>query len=519
MPDQRSGYQFLEFVFSLWDEDQRMTHIHMALYLVLFRQWSRYKFSDSFLVSRSQLMDQARINSRTTFTRLMLDLQNWDYIEEYHPQHNPKLKSCIKLNSFREEFKYNLQEEIIPDNSDSSDLGIDSVTTDTCPKIEHLSEHLNGTCPNIGHLTEHLNDTCPNIGHLSEHLCDTCPKNGHLTGHLNNTCPKNEHLSEHLCDTCPKNGHLTGHLNNTCPKNEHLTGHLNDTCPKIEHLSENLNDTCPKIEHLSENLCDTCPKNGHLSEHLSEHLCDTCPKNGHLSEHLSEHLCDTCPKNGHLSEHLNGTCPKNGHLTGHLNDTCPKIEHLSEHLNEQTDGKSPQNEPLTDLLEKKLNEDELIHFKVDQEEALDLKKSKKFIYSNTSTSTSKSISNSISTREKNQNKSENEKQEKVEPSIHQASLWPQNHIFQPPALEEIILGFRQAGGDEDQARKFYKFYTDKDWCLSGGAKMTSVDKAIFGWIKRTAEYKKNSYQNHSKPTHHGPYHDPLNGKKDYSEPL
>ncbi|MBK7426495.1 MAG: hypothetical protein IPI60_05375 [Saprospiraceae bacterium] len=98
-------------------------------------------------------------------------------------------------------------------------------------------------------------------------------------------------------------------------------------------------------------------------------------------------------------------------------------------------------------------------------------------------------------------------------------MWPQNSFFQPPALEKVILGFRQAGGDEDQARKFYKYYTDKNWCLSGGAKMTHIDKAIFGWIKRNAEYKKNSYQNHSKPTHHGPYHDPLNGKKDYSEPL
>ncbi|MBK7426494.1 MAG: hypothetical protein IPI60_05370 [Saprospiraceae bacterium] len=82
--------------------------------------------------------------------------------------------------------------------------------------------------------------------------------------------------------------------------------------------------------------------------------------------HMSTNGDDTCPPNGHLSEHLNGTCPKNGHLNGHL----------SEHLNEPTDGKSPQNEHLTDLLEKKLNEVESIHFKVDQEEELDLKKSK-----------------------------------------------------------------------------------------------------------------------------------------------
>jgi hypothetical protein len=442
VPDQRSGYPFLEFVFSLWDEDQRMTPWHMALYLALFRQWSRYKFSDSILVSRSQLMDHAKINSRTTFARLMLDLQNWAYIEEYHPQHNPKLQSCIKLNAFREVFFMSHPEATVPRNSDFSNPCIDPYTA------------------------------------------DTCPPNGHLTGHLS------EHLSEHVNDTCPPNGHLNG----TCSKNGHLSG----------HLSEHVDDTCPPNGHLD----GTCPPNGHLT--------------GHLSGHLSEHVDDTCPPNGHLSEHLNDTCPKNGHLNEDLCDTCPKIGHLSELLNEPTDDKSPQNEHLTDLLEKKLNEVESIHFKVDQEEELDLKKSKKFIYSSTSTSiNNKSISKSTSTstKEKKIKNSENENQRKTPESENQESLWPQNSFFQPPALEQVILGFRQAGGDEDQARKFYKYYTDKNWCLSGGAKMTHLDKAIFGWIRRNAEYKKNSYQNHSKPTHHGPYHDPLNGKKDYSEPL
>lgn len=73
--------------FDLLAEDNRMSAYHVSLYMALFKQWNLNRFRNPFPVLREELMQMARIGSKTTYARCMKELHGWGYIS-YSPSGN-----------------------------------------------------------------------------------------------------------------------------------------------------------------------------------------------------------------------------------------------------------------------------------------------------------------------------------------------------------------------------------------------------------------------------------------------
>lgn len=81
--------------------DKRLSSYHISLYLALFRQWNASRFRDRFVISRSEMMELARIGSANTYARCMKELTDWGYIH-YKPSSNlhcGSVVSCIRFDT------------------------------------------------------------------------------------------------------------------------------------------------------------------------------------------------------------------------------------------------------------------------------------------------------------------------------------------------------------------------------------------------------------------------------------
>ena len=89
----------INWIFDLFHKDSNLNPTHISLYMALFREWNKNRFSDQFSVSRSQLMKTAKIGSKSTYHRCISDLDEWDYIS-YHPSRNPHKGSEVQMANF-----------------------------------------------------------------------------------------------------------------------------------------------------------------------------------------------------------------------------------------------------------------------------------------------------------------------------------------------------------------------------------------------------------------------------------
>ncbi len=82
-------------------EDERLSSYHISLYIALFQHWNANRFSDQFTISRTEVMQLARIGSANTYARCMKELADWGYIF-YLPSsnlHSGSKVSCIRFDS------------------------------------------------------------------------------------------------------------------------------------------------------------------------------------------------------------------------------------------------------------------------------------------------------------------------------------------------------------------------------------------------------------------------------------
>ena len=89
----------INWIFDLFHKDPNLNPTHISLYMALFREWNKNRFSDQFSVSRSQLMKTAKIGSKSTYHRCISDLDEWNYIS-YHPSRNPHKGSEVQIANF-----------------------------------------------------------------------------------------------------------------------------------------------------------------------------------------------------------------------------------------------------------------------------------------------------------------------------------------------------------------------------------------------------------------------------------
>jgi len=75
-------------------EDGKISATHISLYLALLWQWNNNNRIDPFQISRKEIMQSAKISSRSTFNRCMRQLHDSGYIK-YIPSYNPEICSMV----------------------------------------------------------------------------------------------------------------------------------------------------------------------------------------------------------------------------------------------------------------------------------------------------------------------------------------------------------------------------------------------------------------------------------------
>ncbi len=88
--------KLLNSAFEKFYFDDRLNPTHISLYMALFQEWNSSRFAKDFYVNRRDLMNAAKIGSKSTYHRCITDLDTWDYLE-YFPSHNPYKGSKIKM--------------------------------------------------------------------------------------------------------------------------------------------------------------------------------------------------------------------------------------------------------------------------------------------------------------------------------------------------------------------------------------------------------------------------------------
>ncbi|MDH7911987.1 hypothetical protein [Winogradskyella sp. SYSU M77433] len=88
--------KLLNAAFEKFYFDDRLNPTHISLYMALFQEWNSCRFMDEFFVNRRELMRCAKIGSKSTYHRCIVDLDTWQYLS-YYPSNNPYKGSKIRM--------------------------------------------------------------------------------------------------------------------------------------------------------------------------------------------------------------------------------------------------------------------------------------------------------------------------------------------------------------------------------------------------------------------------------------
>ncbi|KJD36445.1 hypothetical protein PW52_04605 [Tamlana sedimentorum] len=88
--------KLLNAAFERFYFDDRLNPTHISLYMALFQEWNSSRFMNEFYVNRRELMRVAKIGSKSTYHRCIVELDSWQYLS-YFPSKNPYKGSKIKM--------------------------------------------------------------------------------------------------------------------------------------------------------------------------------------------------------------------------------------------------------------------------------------------------------------------------------------------------------------------------------------------------------------------------------------
>ena len=80
-------------------QDNRLSMGHIALYATLFQFWNLNRFQNPMSIARSEIMLVSKIGSKSTYTKLLKELDKFGYIQ-YLPSNNPMKGSLVNLYTF-----------------------------------------------------------------------------------------------------------------------------------------------------------------------------------------------------------------------------------------------------------------------------------------------------------------------------------------------------------------------------------------------------------------------------------
>lgn len=99
MAEEINYIKHLNGVFEHFSKDNRLNPTHISLYIALFQLWNGNFFRQEFYINREEVMEYAKIGSKSTYHRCIKELSYWSYIV-YIPSHNPFKGSKIKMFDF-----------------------------------------------------------------------------------------------------------------------------------------------------------------------------------------------------------------------------------------------------------------------------------------------------------------------------------------------------------------------------------------------------------------------------------
>jgi len=77
-------------------EDHRVGPTHISLYMALFQLYHLNAFQNPVIITRSLVMDVAKISGLATYHKCIRELHNYGYIQ-YVPSFNPRVGSKVWL--------------------------------------------------------------------------------------------------------------------------------------------------------------------------------------------------------------------------------------------------------------------------------------------------------------------------------------------------------------------------------------------------------------------------------------
>jgi hypothetical protein len=82
--------------FSAIREDHRIGTSHISLYMALFQLYNLNQFQNPVEITRSAVMEVAKISGLATYHKCIKDLADFGYIQ-YQPSYNPAISSQVVL--------------------------------------------------------------------------------------------------------------------------------------------------------------------------------------------------------------------------------------------------------------------------------------------------------------------------------------------------------------------------------------------------------------------------------------
>ncbi len=150
-------------------EDKRLSSYHISLYIALFQHWNANRFSDQFTISRTEVMQLARIGSANTYARCMKELADWGYIA-YFPSSNLHSGSKVACTRF-----------------DSTSDTAGNTANDIGSKNDTAASTATDTANNTGTESDTVSDTATNTGTSGDLRTDTGVGTTRDTGIKNDT--------------------------------------------------------------------------------------------------------------------------------------------------------------------------------------------------------------------------------------------------------------------------------------------------------------------------------------------
>ena len=97
VPQQRHDMEELKSLTDFYaavKEDNRIGTTHISMYMALFQLYNLNAFSNPVCISRSLVMDLAKISGLATYHKCIKELDAYGYIQ-YLPSYNPAISSRV----------------------------------------------------------------------------------------------------------------------------------------------------------------------------------------------------------------------------------------------------------------------------------------------------------------------------------------------------------------------------------------------------------------------------------------